>query len=65
MDFDQFSSPRINDLCDILFCELAFIWACPYVKTPGRAFRYKSSPRKKAWLWAFRFNPSRERRFMI
>jgi len=47
MDFDQFSSPRINDLCDILFCELAFIWACPYVKTPGRAFRYKSSPRKK------------------
>jgi hypothetical protein len=29
MDFDQFSSSRINDLSDILFCELAFFGRAP------------------------------------
>jgi hypothetical protein len=56
MDLDQFSSFRINDLSDILFCELAIIWACPYVKTPGRAFRYKSSQSSTAFHFAAGFS---------
>ena len=56
MDFDQFSSFRINDLSDILFCELAFFWACPSVKTSGRAFRYKSSQSSTAFHFTVGFS---------
>jgi hypothetical protein len=67
MDFDQFSSSRINDLSDILFCELAFFGRAPPQKL--RVGLSATSPRKvplrSTLLWAFRFTPSRGRGFMI